>query len=33
VVWPGRAPGLIPPQARRVRIEGAGEGPRTVTIS
>lgn len=33
VEWPDRAPSLIPPQARRVRIEGAGDGPRTISFS
>jgi tRNA threonylcarbamoyladenosine biosynthesis protein TsaE len=32
VEWPERAPGLIPPDAIRVGITGAGEAPRTIEI-
>jgi tRNA A37 threonylcarbamoyladenosine biosynthesis protein TsaE len=32
IEWPERAPGLIPPGARWVEIDGAGDGPRTVRI-
>lgn len=32
IEWPERAPALIPSGARTVRIEGAGESPRTVAV-
>jgi tRNA threonylcarbamoyladenosine biosynthesis protein TsaE len=32
VEWPERVPGLVPPHAVRVEIEGSGEGPRRVRI-
>lgn len=32
VEWPERAPGMIPPSARQVTIEGAGDEPRTIRI-
>jgi tRNA threonylcarbamoyladenosine biosynthesis protein TsaE len=32
VEWPERAPSLIPPGARSVDIQGAGDQPRTVRI-
>jgi tRNA threonylcarbamoyl adenosine modification protein YjeE len=33
VEWPERAPGWLPPETIEVRIEGVGDGPRTVRIS
>jgi tRNA threonylcarbamoyl adenosine modification protein YjeE len=33
VEWPERAPALLPPGAIRVRIAGAGTGPRSVTVN
>ena len=32
VEWPERLPALLPPQAIRVRIEGAGDAPRRLAI-
>ncbi len=33
VEWPERVPGLVPPGAVRVAIDGSGEAPRTVRIA
>ena len=33
VEWPERAPGWLPDRMVHVRIEGAGEGPRTVRVT
>ncbi len=33
VEWPERAPGWLPPGTIEVRVEGAGDGPRTVEVS
>jgi tRNA threonylcarbamoyladenosine biosynthesis protein TsaE len=33
VEWPERAPALIPQGARTVRIDGAGESPRTIVVA
>ena len=32
VEWPERLPGLLPASAIRVRIDGVGDGPRTIAI-
>jgi tRNA threonylcarbamoyladenosine biosynthesis protein TsaE len=32
IEWPDRLPGLIPPAAIRVRIEGSGTAPRTIIV-
>lgn len=33
VEWPERAPGLLPPAAVHLRLDGAGDDPRTLLIS